>query len=647
MALRDALLHRVLDADPCADLAAWVERGGRRGLQIAGQLGSAGIVDEVEAAGLRGRGGAGFPTGRKWRSVVAESSPQKPPPVVVNAAEGEPATFKDRELLRRNPYKVLEGALIAAHAVGAPEVVVGIKASFEREIARLGAAVAEMTDAGWTNGLRVRVVPGPGEYLFGEETALLEVIEGRQPFPRVTPPYRRGLDEPPDAGNAASGVELAAGGTTAAAPVVVDNVETLANLPGILAHGADWFRGTGTTESPGTLVCTVSGHTRRHGVGEVPMGTPLRTVLELLGEGPASGGRIIGALSGVANPIVPEDLLDTPLSYEAMAAIGSGLGAGGFFVLDDRTDPVAVAYAAARFLAVESCGQCEPCKRDGLAIARTLAAWREPPERPPDLEGLQARLSTITDGARCFLASQQERVVGSLLAAFPDAFASSDGRTAIPEHVLPIVDIVDDRAVLDLSHLDKQPDWSHDEADSGEWPAAARGDAPVEISPPVVPEANPSRADTTGARPAGRDPLQPLLDLHREVGEALYQTMSTGGDATPESLGELRRRLHLHADLNRRVVGPLARRLGGPWFDDVTWVEERDEAEAGDLLDAFDAASARPSAEAWATLANRIRATLDEDRTLVAALRSHLDADALQQLGDAVQDARATSLGPS
>jgi hypothetical protein len=141
--------------------------------------------------------------------------------------------------------------------------------------------------------------------------------------------------------------------------------------------------------------------------------------------------------------------------------------------------------------------------------------------------------------------------------------------------------------------------------------------------------------------------LQPLLDLHREVGEALYQTMSTGGDATPESLGELRRRLHLHADLNRRVVGPLARRLGGPWFDDVTWVEERDEAEAGDLLDAFDAASARPSAEAWATLANRIRATLDEDRTLVAALRSHLDADALQQLGDAVQDARATSLGPS
>src|SRR5262249_51466590 len=150
-------------------------------------------------------------------------------------------------------------------------------------------------------------------------------------------------------------------------PALVDNVETLANVPGILAEGADWFRSVGTAASPGTIVCTMSGRCRVHGVGEVAMGTPLREAIALIGDG-AISGRVVAAMSGVANPIVPEQLLDTPLAYETMAEIGSGLGTGGYFVFDEQTDLVAVAHAAARFLAVESCGLCEPCKRDGLTI---------------------------------------------------------------------------------------------------------------------------------------------------------------------------------------------------------------------------------------------------------------------------------------
>jgi NADH:ubiquinone oxidoreductase subunit F (NADH-binding) len=486
-----SLLHRVLDTQPCADLGQYESQGGGRGLEIARRLGPEGIVDEIEAAGLRGRGGAGFTTGRKWRTIAASHSQATGSTVVINGAEGEPGTFKDRALLRSNPYRVIEGALIAALAVEAVEVIFCLKHSFRRELRYVRRAIDEVAASGWDATSPLRVVEGPGSYLFGEETALLEVIGGRQPFPRVDPPFRRGVDtDGTDVGHSAAKVHLAGPGGTDAAPALVNNVETIANVAGILQFGADWYRSVGTSGTPGTQVCTVTGHTRRHGVGEFAMGTPLDEVISVLGGGVRGGGEVLGVLSGVANPFIPAHHLDTPLGFDELRAIGSGLGAGGFIVFREGTDMLAVAEGVARFLAVESCGQCEPCKRDGLAIARHLTGLRTGQDGGRHTAALRDRLSTVTRGARCALASQQEQVVGSLLGLFAAATPTGPAQhgTSAESLVLPIVDIVEGRAVLDVSQLTKQPDWSHGPRDSGRWPAAVLSNQPVTIRTPVVPE---------------------------------------------------------------------------------------------------------------------------------------------------------------
>jgi len=467
--------RRILDPEPMSSLERYVEGGGGRGIEAAARLGPAGIVDDVDASGLRGRGGAGFPAGRKWRTVQENASADALTTVVVNAAEGEPGSFKDRTILRRNPYRVLEGALIAAAAVGARSVTVAMKASFTTELERMRAAVVEAGDAGWTKGLDVAVVEGPGEYLFGEETALLEVLAGRHPFPRIAPPFRRGLDEGGEGGGtrSAAGVDLAGPGSTEAAPTLVNNVETMANVARILAEGPDWFRSVGTEESPGTIVCTVSGRTRRHGVAEFAMGTPLGEIVEAVGGGPA-GERIVAVMSGVANPLVPASLLETPASYEGMDAAGSGLGAAGFIVFDDTSDLAAVAHGVSRFLAVESCGQCTPCKQDGLAIADILSRVVCGQHQPGDAEELASRVTTVGDEARCGLAGQQQRVIGSLLSLFPDAVQAHCEDAAPPDETVLIaamVDIKDGKAILDERHRDKQPDWTFDETYSGKSPA--------------------------------------------------------------------------------------------------------------------------------------------------------------------------------
>src|SRR5438445_1187691 len=346
-----ATVQRVLDLEPVVSVDRYIDAGGGRGLEAARRLGPEGVIDDIAASGLRGRGGAGFPTGVKWRTVATNRSPVLPTTVVVNAAEGEPGSFKDRAILRANPYRVLEGALSAALAMGADGVIVALKASFGQEIGRVRGAIAELTSAGWADGVELMVATGPGEYLFGEETALLEVIHGRHPFPRIDPPYRRGVDDvTSDPGSrSAAEVELAGPGGTGP-PTLVDNVETMANVPGILAEGPDWFRSVGTKDSPGTAVCTVSGRTRRAGVAEFAMGTPLREVIQTVGRGARAEHRITAVVSGVANPILPASLLDTPISYEAMQAVGSGLGATGFIVFDDSTDLVALVHGVARFL---------------------------------------------------------------------------------------------------------------------------------------------------------------------------------------------------------------------------------------------------------------------------------------------------------
>ena len=470
-----ATVTRVLARRTVRNLRTAIDAGWGEGLDAALTLGPAGVLDEVEASGLRGRGGAGFPTGRKWRTVAANASPALPTAVVVNGAEGEPGSFKDRAILRRDPYRVLEGALVAANAVGADAIVVALKATFTQESERMRAAVEDVRATGVADGIGFSVFEGPSEYLYGEETALLEVIDGREPFPRVSPPFRHGVDELGEGGESAADIVMAApGDTTPAPPSLVNNVETLAHIPGILAQGAQAFRSDGTDTTPGTVVCTVTGRTRRHGVGEFPTGTPLQEVIDELGGGPEPGRRLVAALSGVAHPLLPAERFDTPLDFDGMDAVGAGLGAAGFIVFDDATDLAAVAQGVSRFLAVESCGQCTPCKQDGRAIADLLDKVRRSDGAAVDLVAITDRVRTVADGARCFLAHQHQRVVGSVLEQFPESLrAHVEGRAAAvePELIAPIVDFDGDRAVLDERQRDKQPDWSYDALDSGKSPA--------------------------------------------------------------------------------------------------------------------------------------------------------------------------------
>jgi NADH-quinone oxidoreductase subunit F len=453
-----ALVHRVLYPQPIISLDDYVTRGGGKGIRAATRMEPHAIIERVDASGLRGRGGAGFRTGLKWRTVT-ENRSAFPTTVIVNAAEGEPGTFKDRTILRRNPYVVVEGALIAARAVGADLVVVATKRAFEGEIDRVRAAVEEVDDAGWSEGVELVVFEGPDEYLYGEESALLETIDGRWPFPRVVPTFRRGLtaEAPADAPAAA----------------LVNNTETLANVPRIVARGPAWFRTMGTEESPGTIVCTVTGRTRRHGVGEVPMGTPLRQVIESVGGGPRRGRQIKAVISGVASGVILGSQLDAPVSYEGLAAIGSGLGSAGFVVLDDTADMAAVAAGVARFLAVESCGQCSPCKLDGMTLSDRLAKVSGSDATQHDYDVIRRRLDTVAERSRCYLATQQQVVVGSIIEHFGheiDAHLSGERGAVVPEMVAELLDIRGGEAIVDGRHRHKQPDWTYNKRDSGTVP---------------------------------------------------------------------------------------------------------------------------------------------------------------------------------
>jgi NADH:ubiquinone oxidoreductase subunit F (NADH-binding) len=474
----------VLPDPPYRRLEDYVAYGGGVGLDAARRLDPGVVVDEVAASGLRGRGGAGFPTGVKWRTVIANTSDAVPTTVVVNAAEGEPGTYKDRAILRANPYAVLEGAAIAAVTVGADEVIVALKADGGPERDRVRVAIAEMRATNMLDGVAVRVVEGPGEYLFGEETALLEVLDGRPPLPRIAPPYRRGVDEVvegeddvrSESGLSADVVMAGPGGGTGAPPALVDNVETLANVPAIVAHGADVFRSVGTAGSPGTIVVTVTGDVARPGVAEVPMGTTVREAIDIAAGGPAGPAArgVKAVLNGVSGAPLPGRLLDTPLTYEDMAAAGSGLGTGSLVVVGEATDMTAIAAGVARFLAVESCGQCTPCKDDGLRIADTLERLCRLEGTEDDLDHLADALRTVADGARCNLASQQQAVVGAVLREWGDELAArlAPGAAAIePALVAEVLALDDGEVRVDVRRRDKQPDWTYGPTWSGARPA--------------------------------------------------------------------------------------------------------------------------------------------------------------------------------
>ena len=340
----------LLPHEPIGTIDAYLAAGGGRGLQAALDVGAEATIALITSAGLRGRGGAGFPTGRKWTSVRDGGS--GPRFVVANAAEGEPATCKDRLLIRRDPYRIIEGAAIAAFAVGAGTIYVATKRSYRREV----------------DALRDRGGGANGNWA----AAAVERHESN--------------------------------------PTVVNNAETLACAAHIMANGAEWFRSMGTAASPGTLIASVVGDVVRPGVHEVEMGTSFSELLARCG-GPLAGRSFRAAFSGVSNPVLVASAFDTPLTYEDFAAAGSGLGAAGFVVYDDSVNMTEVALAMSRFLATESCGQCPPCKQGSLAITDHLADICDGRADDRVLGAIESLLASVTNANRCFLGSEEQIVV--------------------------------------------------------------------------------------------------------------------------------------------------------------------------------------------------------------------------------------------
>jgi NADH-quinone oxidoreductase subunit F len=377
-----ALVTRVLDPAPVESLSAYVDAGGGAALAAAREVEPVAVAETIAASGLRGRGGAGFPTGTKWKTMAEMASRLELAQVVVNAAEGEPGTFKDRTLLRRNPYRVLEGALIAAHAVCADRVVVGMKERFTHERALVAAAIAEVVEAGGPTASPSRSPP-----------ARTSTSSARRP--PCSRPSPAGPRSPAWRPRSATGQRRSA--TTCPRrpprswrrrptpprprPPWSTTSRPWRTCPASSPTGPEWFRSLGTPESPGTVVCTVSGRVERAGVAEFELGTPLREVIEVIGGAPI-GDRVVAVVSGTANPILPGDRLDAPVSYEGLRDAGGGLGSAGFIVIDEHVDIVSVAQGLSRFLAIESCGQCSPCKQDGREIADALDRFRSSAPRP-------------------------------------------------------------------------------------------------------------------------------------------------------------------------------------------------------------------------------------------------------------------------
>ncbi|MCB0217002.1 MAG: NADH-quinone oxidoreductase subunit NuoF [Caldilineae bacterium] len=371
-----------------ARLDVYVAHGGYAQLKRAvTEMQPAEVIDLVKASGLRGRGGAGFPTGLKWSFVPRDLYPKY---IVVNNDESEPGTFKDHEITLENPHQVIEGAAIAAYAVGAETVFIYCRGEFWQEMDVLRAAVAEARAAGHIGpnlhgsgyGVEVQVSPGAGAYICGEETALLSSLEGELGQPRLKPPF------PAVAGLYAK-------------PTVVNNTETLANVPAILEHGADWFKSIGTEKSPGTKICCVSGHVERPGNYEIPLGTSWDELLAMAG-GVWKGRRLKAVLpAGASAPVLAaEQMPGLALDWESVAATGSILGSASFIVMDETVNMAWVAKKTIAFFKHESCGKCSPC-REGTWWLKHLTARIAAGEAGPDDVALVTQVVDQMEG-KCF-----------------------------------------------------------------------------------------------------------------------------------------------------------------------------------------------------------------------------------------------------
>ncbi len=407
-------------------LKEYRSHGGYTGLEKALRLMSPEqVLDEVKESGLRGRGGAGFPAGLKWSFMPRGVDAPRPRYLVCNADEMEPGTFKDRLLMEGNPHQLIEGMAISAYALGAEIAFIFLRAEYTVAAENLRRAIQEATRGGCLGNnllgsdfsLELHLHTSAGRYICGEETALINSLEGRRANPRAKPPFPQ-----------VSGLF--------GQPTVVNNCETLCNISHIIRNGADWFQALGRAEDGGTKVFGASGHVRNPGLWERPMGTPIREIFEDCAGGMADGYQLRGFLPGGASTdfLLPEHL-DLIMDYDVIGKAGSRMGTGSLIVLDDRTCPVAMVRNLTHFFAQESCGWCTPC-RDGLPWAEQLLDSIEKGEgQPEDLDTLAWQCRFMGPGNTfCALAPGAAEPIQSALKFFREDFERHIRERRCPWH---------------------------------------------------------------------------------------------------------------------------------------------------------------------------------------------------------------------
>ena len=387
-------------------VADYIAAGGYRALaQALTEMKPADVVKEVATSGLRGRGGAGYPTGLKWELVAKQVGPTKY--VVCNADEGDPGAFMDRSVLEGDPHRVLEGMALAGYAVGAQQGYIYVRGEYGLAIQRLQNAIKQaerehllggrILDTGFQFRIDLRI--GAGAFVCGEETALIASIEGKRGQPRQRPPY------PPESG-------------LWNAPTLINNVETFANIPPIINEGGEWYASIGTEKSKGTKVFALAGHIKNTGLIEVPMGTTLRTILFDIGGGIPNGRFKAAQTGGPSGGCIPEQFLDSPVDYESLAAIGSIMGSGGLIVMDESSCMVDVARFFMEFCMDESCGKCIPCRAGTVEMHDILHRMTRGEAGDHDLAMLEELAGLLRETSLCGLGQTAPNPVMSTLRYF-------------------------------------------------------------------------------------------------------------------------------------------------------------------------------------------------------------------------------------
>ena len=389
--------------------------GGFAGLEKAFELGSAAVIETVKASGLRGRGGAGFPTGIKWQTVADATGEQKY--IACNADEGDSGTYSDRMLMECDPLTLIEGMLIAGFAVGADRGYVYLRSEYPLTRIIFDQALGVARKHGWLGpdiggsgfDFDIEVHLGAGSYVCGEETSMLESLEGKPGVVRVKPPL--------------PAIEGLFG-----KPTVVNNVVTLGSVPDIIARGSEAYAALGTGRSRGTLAFQLAGNIKRGGLVEKSFGITLRKVIEDFGGGTASGQAVRAVqVGGPLGAYFPASLLDTPLDYEAFIEVGGMIGHGGIVVFDDSVDMAAQARFAMEFCAIESCGKCTPCRIGSVRGVEVIDRIAAGVEREANLALLGELCDTMIDGSLCAMGGMTPFPVRSAVKYFPEDFGAPDG----------------------------------------------------------------------------------------------------------------------------------------------------------------------------------------------------------------------------